>query len=117
MEATESKTGDVFEIAIQGHLDTASSQAFEDRLLRLIETGERHLLIECSGMGYVNSSGLKAILVGAKQMDTVGGKFVISGLVPSVYGIFEMIGFTRILTIVPTREEALRQLQPDGAAA
>jgi anti-anti-sigma factor len=117
METTEAKIGEIHEVTIQGHLDTASSQAFEDRLVRLVEGGVRHLLLECSGMGYVNSSGLKAILVGAKQMDAVGGKFVVCGLVPSVYGIFEMIGFTRILSIYPTREEALRQLQPDGAAA
>jgi anti-anti-sigma regulatory factor len=35
---------------------------------------------------------------------------VISGLQSSVLMIFEMIGFTRIMKVVPTREEALQVL-------
>ena len=63
-------------------------------------------MLDCSRLDYLNSSGLKAVLVTAKRLEPLGGKLVLCGLTPNVYAIFEMIGFTRILPIVPSREEA-----------
>jgi anti-anti-sigma factor len=74
-------------------------------------------VLDFSAVDYINSSGLKAILVTAKHLERVGGKLVLCALNQNVMMIFEMIGFSRILTIVPGREEALRALEADGAAA
>ena len=117
MEIQEPKTGDVIVVALQGHLDTVSSQPLEDRLRALIEEGARQIVLDLAQLEYVNSSGLKAILVTAKSLETQNGRLVLCGLSPNVHMIFEMIGFTRILTILPGREEALRSLEADGAAA
>lgn len=117
METQETKLGHVHVVSLQGHLDTLSSQPLEERLIKVIEGGERLLLIDCTSLEYVNSSGLKAILVAAKMLETAGGKLVLCGLSPRVLMIFEMIGFTRILAILPTREEALATLQAAAAPA
>ncbi len=117
MELHETKTGDALVVAVHGHLDTASSTPFEERLRKLIEEGARQVVMECTAMDYINSSGLKAVLITAKALEAAGGKLVLCGLSPNVLMIFEMIGFTRILSILPGREEALRSLEADGAAA
>ena len=117
MEIDESKSGDVLVVTLNGHLDTASSLPLEDRLRRLIEEGATRLLLDLTGVDYVNSSGLKAILVAAKQIEAAGGRFALCGLNANVFMVFEMIGFTRILSILPAREEAVRSLEADGAAA
>ena len=117
METNETKIGPVLVVSLQGHLDTLSSQGLEDRLTALIAGGEHRLLLDCSSLEYVNSSGLKAILVTAKALEPVGGKLVLCGLSPNVFMIFEMIGFTRILTIVSTREEALGAFEAAAAPA
>jgi anti-sigma B factor antagonist len=117
MEIHETKTGEVLVVALQGHLDTVSSTPLEDRLRTLVEEGARQMVLDLSGVDYVNSSGLKAILVTAKQIETAGGKLVLCGLSPNVMMIFDMIGFSRILNILPGREEAVRSLEADGAAA
>jgi len=108
MQIKEEKHGDVMIVNIDDHLDTAAAPQFEQRLLGLIDAGERKVLVDCSKLEYVNSAGLKVFLLAAKKLEPVKGTMIISCLAPSVLMIFEMIGFTRIMKISPTREDALR---------
>lgn len=117
MEILESKLGDVTVVAPKGHLDTVSSSPLEDRLRTLIDGGVRQMLLDFTELDYINSSGLKVVLITAKHLDAVGGKLVLCGLSANVRMIFEMIGFSRILNIAPGRDEAMRALCVDKAAA
>jgi anti-anti-sigma factor len=114
MQIKEEKNGDLLIVRVSEHLDTASSTIFESRLLGLVDRGERKIVVDCSGLEYVNSAGLKVFLLAAKRLEPVGGKLVLCTLAPSVLMIFEMIGFTRIMKIVPTLDEALKSLRGDA---
>jgi len=111
MDLHEMKVGDVLILQPEGHLDTAAATPMEEQVLKMIQDGERKVLVDCSGLQYVNSSGLKVFLVSAKRLDSLGGKLVTCSLAPNVRMIFEMIGFTKILTIFPERAEALAYFQ------
>src|SRR3954465_6212275 len=111
MDLHEMKIGDVLILQPEGHLDTAAATPMEEQVLKMIQDGERKVLVDCSGLQYVNSSGLKVFLVSAKRLDSLGGKLVTCSLAPNVRMIFEMIGFTKILTIFPERAEALAYFQ------
>jgi anti-anti-sigma factor len=117
MQIIEDKQDDVMVVSITDHLDTSTSSIFESRLLGLIDRGERRVVVDCEALEYVNSAGLKVFLLAAKRLEPLGGRLVLCALAPSVLMIFEMIGFTRIMKIVPTRVEALRILRGDAAPA
>ena len=117
MQIQEDQQGDIFILTISDHLDTSTSTMFETRLLGSIDRGERLILVDCAPLEYVNSAGLKVFLLAAKKLETVGGKLVLCALAPAVMMIFEMIGFTRIMKIVPTREEGLRMLRGEETPA
>lgn len=108
MQIQEEKQDGVLIVKIDDHLDTASSTVFETRLMGLIDAGEHRVLVDCGSLEYVNSAGLKVFLLAAKKLESLGGQLVLCALAPSVLMIFEMIGFTRIMKIVPTRDQALR---------
>lgn len=116
MEIKAEKQGSVTILTIDDHLDTASAPEFETRLMGLIDAGERHLLVDCTGLEYVNSAGLKVFLLAAKKLEPLDGMLVICSLAPGVLMVFEMIGFTRIMKIAATREDALRAF-PGAPAA
>jgi anti-anti-sigma factor len=97
-------------LTVEGRLDTAAANEFETRLLALIDGGARRLCIDCGGLTYLNSSALRGFLVAAQRMRAVGGKLAISDLSDTTRKIFEVIGFTKIITIVPKRVDALRHL-------
>jgi anti-anti-sigma factor len=116
MQIIEQKEGDVMIVAIDDHLDTVAAPGFEQRILGLIDGGERKLLIDCAALQYVNSAGLKVFLLAAKKLEPLSGQLVICSLAASVLMIFEMIGFTRIMKILPNREEGLRAFGPSAPA-
>jgi anti-anti-sigma factor len=111
MQIQEEKQEDILILTISEHLDTVSAPIFETRLLGLIDRGARKVLVDCGPLEYVNSAGLKVFLLAAKKLETLGGKLVLCALAPSVLMIFEMIGFTRIMTIVPTRQQGIDTLK------
>src|SRR6476620_2722026 len=115
MQIHETPQEDVLVVTIQAQLDTVSAPQFEARLLALIDGGERRICIDCEPLSYVNSAGLKAFLVGAKQLDVVGGKLILCALSSSVRMVFEMIGFSQIMTLVETREDAIIRLSGQAA--
>jgi anti-anti-sigma factor len=116
MQIKEEKQDDVMIVTIDDHLDTAAAPVLEKHLLGLIDNGERRIVIDCAPLEYVNSAGLKVFLLVAKRLDTISGQMAICSLAPSVLMIFEMIGFTRIMKIVPTREEAVRAVADNAPA-
>src|SRR4051794_14252464 len=111
MDLHEMKIGDVLILQPEGHLDTVAAMPMEEHVLKQIQGGDRKVLIDCSRLQYVNSSGLKVFLVAAKRLDSLGGKLVTCALAPNVKMIFDMIGFSKILTIFKDRAEALEFFQ------
>ena len=111
MQIKEEKQDDVVIVSIDDHLDTVSAPQFEARLLGLIDAGERRLIVDCAKLEYVNSAGLKVFLVAAKEVESLGGQLVLCTLAPGVFMVFETVGFTRIMNIAATRDDALRRIR------
>ena len=104
------------ELHVEAVKNRIRHELIDRQILAHVEAGERKLLIDCTNLQYVNSAGLKVFLLVAKKLEG-SGKLVVCSLAPSVLMIFEMIGFTRIMPIVPTREEGLARFldTPDAA--
>ena len=110
MPFREEQAGDLLIVSPQGHLDTALSEPFERRLGELLESGARRVLIDCSALSYVNSAGLKILLLAAKRFESAGGRLVLCSLTPSVAVVFQTIGFDRILQVAASRKEGFQLL-------
>jgi len=54
--------------------------------------------LDCSGMDYICSSGLRIFLGFQKKATSVGTKLIVKGLQPLVKSVFDMTGFTNIFT-------------------
>ena len=67
MEIAEVRNGHTLVMTPQGRLDALSTPEFQERLLRCIEAGERSLLLDFSGIEYISSSGLRAVLIDRKS--------------------------------------------------
>src|SRR5260221_3622269 len=103
MHIQEDPQGDILIVTISGQLDTTTAASLESLMLAKIESGDRRILIDGAALRYVNSAGLKVILLAAKRLDAAKGKLMLCALTPNALMIFEMTGFYRIMHIVPTR--------------
>jgi anti-sigma B factor antagonist len=108
MELYEEKAENCVIVGISGRLDTTNYNVLEQRLMNLIDGGQDRILVECSKMDYVSSSGLRILLMALKKISLAKGKFVLCGLQENIREIFEISGFTSIFEIHPGKSEALK---------
>ena len=110
MEISEEQKGGVLTLDLSGKLDATSSKAFEDRILGVIDAGARQLVVDLSRLDYVSSSGLRVFLLAAKRLNGANGKIVFCSLKDPVREVFDVAGFSSILSVYGSHEEALKSL-------
>ncbi len=108
MIVTKEKLQDHLLIMVDGRLDTTHADAFEKEMMEILEGGNQQIVMDCSGLHYISSSGLRIFLTVQKQMMARGGKFKLCHLQASIQEIFDMSGFSMIFSIYPDREAALK---------
>lgn len=106
MEVTTIQSGNATVFAGNGRLDSNSSAAFEDALLKVINEATA-VVLDMSGFHYVSSAGLRVLLMAAKKSKAAGNKLVLCGLTPEVKLVFDISGFLALFSIYPTRDDAL----------
>ena len=83
---------------LSGRLDTVSSYSFEHELNRLID-GNIDIILDLKDLSYICSSGLHLLLHAHMTMNANNRKLVIRNVGVSVKDVFEMTGFTSVITL------------------
>ena len=73
------------------------------------------VIIDCGALDYVSSAGLRVFLLAARASQRAGIPFALCALKPAVREVFELSGFSRIITVHADRPTALAQA-PQGPA-
>ncbi len=102
-EATEFQV-----VELAGRLDSANAHQVEKSILHLTEAGS-NVVVNCAGLLFVASSGMRAFILGARSAKAQGRVFRVAGLIPHVSEVFRVTGLYRILDIRPTLDDALDQ--------
>lgn len=95
-------------VAIDGRIDTTNYNEFENAVNELFEQNVTAIYLDCSGLSYISSSGLRVFLTVQKKMMTTGGKFLLFAMQPTIKEIFDISGFSSIFSIFDTEEAALQ---------
>ena len=110
MNIEESFVEDVHIVKVIGKMDVVGSQAAQDALLPSISAGGK-LIIDMTDCGYVASSGLRVLLITAKQAALVGCRAVLCGVQPLVWDVIVMTGFEDVLETFPAQSDAIAELR------
>jgi anti-anti-sigma factor len=94
-------------VVIKGRLDTVTSKTAEEHLLKLIDGGEKKLVIDLAQLEYVNSIGLRVFMLCAKRLKAGGGEMAVCAMTPSIREIFDIAGFLALFRTFPTQAEAI----------
>ncbi|MDQ7825158.1 MAG: STAS domain-containing protein [Candidatus Eremiobacteraeota bacterium] len=105
MEIKESRTGEILVLDITGKLDAISSEALNKELAVVIEK-DRNLIINCKGIDYISSSGIRSLLLAAKHLKEKG-HFALCELSESVKEVFEIAGLMKVFPIYSQLSEAV----------
>lgn len=97
MKITKSKENTALTLGLNGRLDTNTAPELETELKASLD-GVETLIMDMEELAYLSSAGLRVILAAQKQMNKQGS-MVIRNVNDMVMEVFEVTGFTDILTI------------------
>lgn len=97
---------DGFCICVSGDIDLARSPELRVNLLEMTKSKPKRLVVDLTGVGYMDSSGVATLVEALQVQRRHQGKLVLFGLQPKVQSIFEIARLTMVFTIVPDLETA-----------
>jgi anti-anti-sigma factor len=110
MQISDEAVGGVCIVTARGRLDGAASGPFGERVQTLIGPERPKLLIDFTGIDFVTSAGLRAVLTILKKVKSVNGLFALCGVQASVREVLEITGIAGMIQTYPGREAALAAL-------
>jgi len=95
-------------VSVEGRIDSTNASEFEKPMMEVIEGGCTRIILDCSGLNYISSSGLRIFLIVLKKMIAAKGQFSLCNLQPGIKEIFDIAGFSSIFSIFPDIQAALK---------
>ncbi|MCX7028201.1 MAG: STAS domain-containing protein [Spirochaetes bacterium] len=95
-------------IALSGRLNGASAPEFKHEIKRIVDLGRTGLVVDLSGVVFVDSSGLSALISGLKSAREAGGFFRLAGLRDQPASVIKLMMLDRVFDIYADVEAAKR---------
>lgn len=92
-----------------GELDAYTVGQFREALREL--ASEARLIIDLSGVPFLDSAGLGALIGGVRRAREAGGDVAVCCARPAVSRLLHTTGFDRVAPVTDTLEEAVSQLE------
>lgn len=105
---------DVEVVFPQGRIDAARAPYLEQLFRQPLSSGTSHLVVDLSQVTYLSSSGLRILLIVAKQLREQAGRLALCCPRPGVARVLDITGFTEIIPLYETRDAALSALEGMG---
>jgi anti-sigma B factor antagonist len=117
---TETKTRriepDITVVEISAHLNLGNTLvSIETSIKRLIGDGVRKLVIDVTGLNYIDSSGIGMLVSSNGFMEQSGGRMRIAGAQGAVAKAFEVVHVSRIVPLDADLESACRNISAGSA--
>ena len=97
MVITKNAEGEKLTLNLQGRLDTTTAPQLEAELKSSV-TGVSDLVLDFAELEYISSAGLRVLLSAQKVMSRQG-TMVVRNVNEDIMDVFELTGFSDILTI------------------
>ena len=107
MNITYRTDKNILYIAIEGRIDASNAAAAEEQIFAIKKENEgKHTVLDADNLEYISSAGLRVILKIRKEEP----KLAIINVSPEVYDVFDMTGFTDMITV----EKAYKRMSVEG---
>lgn len=108
LEIAVEQNGDYTICRPSGELDAFTVGQFRESLTEL-GAGQR-LLIDLSGVPFLDSAGLGALIGGVRRAREAGGDVAVYGARPAVARLLHTTGFDRVASVCESEDEAAKAL-------
>ena len=107
MDVTYRVDKDILYIAVEGRVDASNAADAEKKIFEIKNANpDKHVVLDAENLEYVSSAGLRVIL----KLRREAPKLAIINVIPDVYEVFDMTGFTDMVTV----EKAYQRMSVEG---
>jgi anti-sigma B factor antagonist len=101
------RTDDVLIVTVDGQLVVTNRQEFKQAILDAVEEGGGVVVADFSTAGYIDSSGLGALVSLSRRLRETGGDLRLVGLNDDLRSLFELTRLDALFPLYATRADAL----------
>ena len=94
-------------IELGGEVDLYTAPEFKERMVELIESGKKQIVVDLSKATFIDSTTLGVLVGGVKRLRPAGGSLALVCTDENITKIFEITGLDRVFPIHSSREDAL----------
>ncbi len=84
---------------LTGRLDTPAAVKAQQEIEPLLQNADKELVLDCTDLEYISSSGLRLFLTLRKEAAAKGGKVIIEHISEDIKKVFMMTGFYNLFDI------------------
>ncbi len=110
MELTSNEVNGVLVVALTGRLTVVTADAFKRELDHFCEKASK-IVLDCTKMEYIDSTGLGIVVRFFKDFTGKGGKLALAGLQPKPKLVFEITRAYKIFDIFDSAGAAVESLK------
>jgi anti-sigma B factor antagonist len=111
----ESLDDDSVVIRIAGEIHATTAPEFSERLNEAIADGKTGVVLDLTGVEFIDSTGLSVLLNGLRRVTRVRGSMVLACANPTVLRLFEITKLDSTFEIVPSCDDAIARLRQVSA--
>lgn len=100
----------------RGFINAHTVRLFEGEIQKALKEKRFKIVVNCSGLSYIASAGLGAIMGAIEEIRGNGGDLRLAHLNDTVRNIFEILGFNHLYRIYPSEAEAVLSFRQGGGA-
>ena len=99
MNTQITENGNQLIASFEGRLDTAASIPTAEAVKPLLEAENKEIILDCSKLEYISSSGLRIFLAVRKEAATHNSKVIVRNINADIRQVFMMTGFISLFEI------------------
>ncbi len=99
MKTTINEENDKMIAVLEGELDTAAAVQTEKDFQLLMDSKGKNIVLDCTGLQYISSSGLRLFLSLLKRAKANGSTLTIEHISDNIKKVFSMTGFSALFDI------------------
>ena len=111
------QAGKVTLMDVSGRLTSFEAQAFRDAIQRLLRQGDNNIVLNLTGLDYLDSSGIGELVRNYVAVVKKGGAMKVVGLAPKVDEILKVTQLYQVFPEFPDEESALESFPKSSSGA
>ena len=96
-------------LLVKGEIDASNSVQLDESIRGLAEKGAKSILVDGSELEYISSAGLGVFMSYLEEFQEKEIQLKIFSLTPKVFEVFRILGLDQLISIVPTKAEAIQE--------